>query len=56
MKDNVILKIIRKFRKPHIITYTHYSDGHIGVSDSNPNPLTRRTEETHVFKTERWVK
>ena len=52
MKDNILFKIIRQFRKPHIKTVVHYSDGVISMSGGdNPNPLTRDTkvEETYLM-------
>jgi hypothetical protein len=54
MKDNLIFKIIRRFRKPHVQTIVHYSDGVTRViGGENPNPLTRETKVEETFETKR---
>lgn len=53
MKDNIVFKLIRAFRKPFVQTATKWSDGIITIGPDNPSPLTRNTKFVEEFRTER---
>ena len=53
MKDNLIYKILRFFRRSHIQRITHYSDGVVTMGADNPTPLTRKTEVVDIYRQER---
>jgi hypothetical protein len=53
MKDNLIFKILRRFRRSHLQRVIHYSDGVIITGEDNPTPLTRKTEIIDIYRQER---